>query len=90
MLEAEEAVKGILPYSQCTLVMIPGIDTVIATNILPEVRNIERFPSVSKLAEFAGAAPVNSSSAGKDKDMCPKQGDRRLQTIFYFPAIQMM
>ncbi len=69
---------------------MPGIDIVTAANILSEIRNIERFPNASKLAKFAGIAPVNFSSAGKGKDMCPKQGNRRLQAIFYFLAIQMV
>ena len=90
MLEVEEAIKGILPYFQCTLMTMPGIDIVTAANILSEIGNIERFPNASKLAKFAGIAPVNFSSAGKGKDMCPKQGNRRLQAIFYFLAIQMV
>ena len=69
---------------------MPGIDIVAAANILSEIGNIERFPNASKLAKFAGIAPVNFSSAGKGKDMCPKQGNRRLQAIFYFLAIQMV
>ncbi|SET94536.1 Transposase IS116/IS110/IS902 family protein [Enterocloster clostridioformis] len=90
MLEVEEAIKGNLPYFQCTLMTMPGIDIVTAANILSEIGNIERFPNASKLAKFAGIAPVNFSSAGKGKDMCPKQGNRRLQAIFYFLAIQMV
>jgi transposase len=50
----------------------------------------EGFPNANKLAKFAGIAPVNFSSTGKGKDMCPKQGNRRLQAIFYFLAIQMI
>ena len=74
MLEVEEAIKGILPYFQCTLMTMPGIDIVTAANILSEIGNIERFPNASKLAKFAGIA----------------QGNRRLQAIFYFLAIQMV
>ena len=69
---------------------MPGIDIVTAAEILSEIGNIERFPNASKLAKFAGIAPVNFSSAGKGKDVCPKQGYRRLQAIFYFLAIQMI
>lgn len=87
MLEVEEAIKGILPCFQCTLMTMPGIDIVTAANILSEIGNIKRFPNASKLVKFAGIAPVNFSSAGKGRDMCPKQGNRRLQAIFYFLAI---
>ena len=90
MREVEEAVKSILPYFQCTLMTMPGLDIVTAANILSEIGNIDRFPNANKLAKFAGIAPVKFSSAGKGKDMCLKQGNRRLQAIFYFLAIQMV
>lgn len=69
---------------------MPEIDLVTAANILAEIGNIERFPNAKKLAKFAGIAPVNFSFAGKGKDVCPKQGNCRLQAIFYFLAIQMV
>ena len=90
MLEVEEAIKGILPYFQCTLMTMPGIDIVTAANILSAVSHQLRVLKASKLVKFAGIAPVNFSSAGKGRDMCPKQGNRRLQAIFYFLAIQMV
>lgn len=71
--EVEDAIKSILPYFQCTLMTMPGIDIVTAANILSEIGNIERFSNANKLAKFAGIAPVNFSSAGKGRDMCPKQ-----------------
>ena len=48
MLEVEEAIKSILPYFQCTLMTMPGIDIVTAANILSEIGNIERFPNANK------------------------------------------
>lgn len=52
--------------------------------------DLEHYRKQMELAKFAGIAPINFSSAGKGKDMCPKQGNRRLQEIFYFLAIQMV
>ncbi len=88
--EIEEAIESILPDFQCTLMTMPGIDMITAAKILSEIGDINRFSNANKLAKFAGIAPVNFSSAGKGKDMCPKQGNRRLQAIFYFLAIQMI
>ena len=88
--EVNEAIENLLPEFNCTLTTMPGIDRITAANILAEIGEITRFPSANKLAKFAGIAPVNFSSAGKGKDMCPKQGNRRLQAIFYFMAIQMI
>ena len=90
MEEVEAAIEAMLPEFGCTLMTMPGIDIITAANILAEIGNIDRFPNAKKLAKFAGIAPINFSSAGKGKDMCPKQGNRRLQEIFYFLAIQMV
>jgi len=46
--------------------------------------NIKRFPNANKLAKFVGIAPINFSSAGKGKNMTPKQGNRKLQAIFFY------
>ena len=43
-----------------------------------------------QLAQFAGIAPIRLSSSGKGKDKATKQGNRRLQAIIYFLAIQMV
>ncbi|HBG12860.1 MAG TPA: IS110 family transposase [Clostridium sp.] len=88
--EVEKAIEMMLPQFRCTLMTMPGIDVITAANMLSEIGDINRFPNANKLAKFAGIAPVNFSSAGKGKDMCPKQGNRRLQAIFYFMAIQMI
>lgn len=58
--------------------------------IISEIGDIRRFPNADKLANFAGIAPVNFSSAGKGDDKPSKQGNRRLQGTIYFLAIQMI
>ena len=88
--EVNQAIQILMPEFDCTLMAMPGIDLITAANMLSGIGNISRFPNAAKLAKFAGIAPVNFSSAGKGKDMCPKQGNRRLQAIFYFLAIQVM
>ena len=64
-------------------------DTTVA-KLLSEIGDIRRFPNADKLANFAGIAPVNFSSAGKGDDKPSKQGNRRLQGTIYFLAIQMI
>ena len=86
----ETAIVNMLPSFNCTLMTMPGVDVTTAANMLSEIGDINRFPNANKLAKFAGICPINFSSAGKGKDMCPKQGNRRLQAIFYFLAIQMI
>ena len=48
-----------------------------------EIGNIEQFLNAKKQAKFAGIARW-IFSAGKGKDVCLKQSNRRLQMIFYF------
>jgi transposase len=86
----ETAIEAMLSSFNCTLMTMPGVDVTTAANMLSEIGDINRFPNANKLAKFAGICPINFSSAGKGKDMCPKQGNRRLQAIFYFLAIQMI
>ena len=69
----EKAIKNMLPFFNCTLMTIPGVDVTTAANMLAEIGDISRFPDANKLAKFAGICPINFSSAGKGKDMCPKQ-----------------
>ena len=86
----ETAIVNMLPSFNCTLMTMPGVDVTTAANMLAEIGDINRFPNANKLVKFAGICPINFSSSGKGKDMCPKQGKRRLQAIFYFMAIQMI
>lgn len=69
---------------------MPGINLVISASIISEIGNIERFPNSDKLAQFSGVAPVNFSSAGKGKDQRSRQGNRVLNAIFHFLAIQLV
>lgn len=88
--EVEKSIEELYPVFECTLMTMPGVDIATATNMLAEIGDIKRFPSADKLAKFAGVAPVRFSSAGKGNDLPSKQGNRRLQAIFYFLAIQMI
>ena len=88
--EIEQAIAKLMPVFECTLTTMPGIDTITAAKMLSEIGNINRFPNADKLAKFAGISPVNFSSAGKGTDKPSKQGNRRLQAIFYFLAFQMI
>lgn len=74
----------------CTLITIPGVNITTAVKMLAEIGDINRFSNASKLAQFAGIAPLKLSSAGKGTDKASKQGNRRLQATIYFLAVQMI
>lgn len=88
--EVEKAISNFLPKFECTLNTIPGVNDTTVAKLLSEIGDIRRFPSADKLANFAGIAPVNFSSAGKGNDKPSRQGNRRLQSTIYFLAIQMV
>ena len=69
---------------------MPGVNDITVAKLLSEIGDIRRFPNADKLANFAGIASVNFSSAGKGDDKPSKQGNRRLQGAIYFLAIQMI
>lgn len=88
--ETEKVISEFLPEFKCTLNTIPGVNDITVANLLSEIGNIQRFPNADKLAKFAGIAPVCFSSAGKGTDKPSRQGNRKLQAIIYFLAIQMV
>ncbi|MBP3459525.1 MAG: IS110 family transposase [Lachnospiraceae bacterium] len=88
--EVDKAITDFLPRFECTLNTIPGVSDTTVAKLLSGIGDIRRFPNADKLANFAGIAPVNFSSAGKGEDKSSKQGNRRLQGTIYFLAIQMI
>jgi transposase len=59
---------------------IPGISRRIAEIIIAEVGlDMTRFPSARHLAAWAGVAPGNNESAGKQRSGRPRRGNRALR-----------
>lgn len=86
----DKAIADFLLRFECTLNIIPGVSDTTVAKLLSEIGDIRRLPNADKLANFAGIAPANFSSAGKGDDKPSKQGNRRLQRTMYFFAIQML
>lgn len=81
----EKAIKNMLPFFNCTLMTILGVDVTTAANLLAEIGDISRFPDANKLAKFAGICPINFSSAGKER-ICARSretGDYRRFFTFW-------
>ena len=62
----------------------------MAAQLIAEIGDISRFKNDGKLARYAGIAPIKHESAGKGKHVKSRQGNRRLNTIFYFLALQQV
>lgn len=61
---------------------IPGIGQISAQTILAEIGlNMDRFPTASHLASWAGLCPGNNESAGKRKSGRTRKGNKTLKAI---------
>ncbi|WP_342559059.1 IS110 family transposase [Metasolibacillus sp. FSL K6-0083] len=86
----EQELKGLMSLLDIQLETMPGIDLVTASAFIAEIGDIRRFPNASKLARFAGIAPVFFGSGGKGREQKSKQGNRALHTLFYNLAVQQV
>lgn len=82
-----EKLMGTLDYQLETM---PGINVVTASQLVSKIGDVKRFSNPSKLARYAGIAPVNFSSGGKGKDTKCRLGNRELHGIFYNLARQQI
>lgn len=82
--------KKLLKKTGLKLETMPGISTVMASNLVSHIGDINRFKNPYKLASYAGIAPVKFSSAGKEKEHKKRQGKRQLNGIFYMLALQQI
>jgi len=88
--DIEEQLRKLLPQTGYKLQTMPGIDIITEAKLISEIGDINRFPDSNKLARFMGLAPVHFSSAGKGRDERCRNGNRELNAIFHFMAIQMV
>jgi len=84
----EEELKKLKEYFNHQLDTIKGVSLVMASEIVAEIGDINRFSSSAKLAKFAGIAPRTYGSGGKDNKTKNKQGNRKLNGIFFMLAMQ--
>ncbi|MEG1285270.1 MAG: transposase [Romboutsia sp.] len=61
-------IKTILSNLDYKLDSLTGVGAVTAAQLIAEIGDIDRFKNADKLAQYAGIAPVNFSSAGKGND----------------------
>lgn len=86
--QLEKQLEEIQKHFHHQLQTIPGNSLVTVCEILAEIGDIHRFSSPSKLAKFAGIAPIKFGSGGKETTSKNKQGNRKLNGIFFLLAMQ--
>jgi len=68
----------------------PGMNKILASYILAEIGNIDRFATSSKLAKYAGIAPIDYSSGNSSKAYANKCGNRKLNMRIYIIAFSCL
>jgi transposase len=88
MLEKELA--SLISQLGYQLTTMPGINIVTASALIAEIEDINRFPNQNKLASYAGVSPIFIGSGGTGKIEKSRQGNRKLNSLFYELAVQQV
>lgn len=88
--EIEKELQSLLNKSGQHLQTLKGCGIAIASEILAELRNIERFSSSAKLAKYSGLVPKERSSGKRMKKVRSKSGNRNLNTAFHKLALMQI
>lgn len=84
--EIEKEIVTLYDTLDCKLHTFPGLSKVSSACMLSEIGNINRFKNSSALAKYAGIAPIEKSSGGKDTAYKNRYGNRQLNGMFYYLA----
>ena len=81
--ELEQQIQGEVEARFAPLMSVRGIGSLTAGALAGILGPGRRFASDSQLAAYAGAAPLEASSAGKTRHRLNRGGNRRLNAILY-------
>ncbi len=87
--QIEEQLQQMPPFAEAAerLDTIPGIDHLTAIFILAEIGvDMARFPSADHLTAWAGVAPGNNETGGKQRHAKTRKGNRFLRRILVIAA----
>lgn len=90
LVEIDTELEKLYHELNLTLATMPGMKIIMSMKLVAEIGDIHRFKSSEKLAQYAGIAPMPYGSAGKNKYIAAKQGNRRLQSTIYYLAVQQI
>jgi len=83
--EYEKEIEKNIPKKAEKLLSLKGISTIRATQIIVETKG--NILNESKLANYSGIAPIETSSGKKTRFKTNKKGNRKLNSIFYSLSI---
>lgn len=85
--ELEADLQEVYTDTKQHLETLPGCGLAIASRILAEVKDIDRFSSSAKFAKYAGLAPRANESGKRKRKFRYTRGNRRLNYTFYRIAL---
>jgi transposase len=88
--EIEQELAGLTEQTGQKLTTLNGSGTVLTSQVLSEIRNIERFRSPDALAKYAGLAPRERSSGKTVRHIKTKSGNRRLNMAIHRIALSQI
>lgn len=88
--DIEKDVEILLDTGGYTIQTASGCGLVIASTIVGEIGDINRFTSPGTLAKYAGCAPRERSSGKKVRHVKSRSGNRRLNCAFHRMALSQI
>jgi transposase len=83
----EKRIRLLVPTTGTTLTEIHGVGTLVAAQIIGEVRSVERFATPSRFARHNGTAPIPASSGRSTKYRLNRGNNRRLNHAIHVIAL---
>lgn len=81
--EVREHLAGLVAETDYRLTEIPGIDVVMAGELIALVGDVTRFKTVAKFLAYTGIAPVTLGSGGHESRLKSQFGRRELSALFH-------
>ncbi len=88
--EIEQELNCLIQQTNQKIETLNGCGTVLASQVLAEVRNIDRFHSPHSLAKYAGLCPREKSSGKTFHHIKTKSGNRRLNMTVHRIALSQI
>lgn len=88
--EIENELSRLIQQTNQKIETLNGCGTVLASQVLAEIRNIDRFHSPHSLAKYAGLCPREKSSGKTKRHIKTKSGNRRLNMAVHRIALSQI
>jgi transposase len=88
--ELEKDMKTLLDIGGYTIQTASGCGLVLASTIIGEIGDINRFTSPGALSKYSGCSPKECSSGKKTKHIKSRSGNRRLNCAFHRMALSQI